>query len=156
MSEFNDYLCLTQNWATTKGYFLGDQRQLVSLSTDGKLVSRLQLFYISWLGGFLPRPSAFAGGGDIVGPIALLSSEFAATNNIAQRVRKDQSGSATSDSEKKRTREPEDLEGINKSISLEDLRRHFGHKRIDAAKSLDGNLLLTIFDLFSTIITLQG
>ncbi|KAI8553581.1 hypothetical protein RHMOL_Rhmol05G0027000 [Rhododendron molle] len=127
------------NWATMKGYFLGDQRpvEVISLSTDGKLVSRLQLFYISWLGGFSPQPSALAGGGDIVGPIALLSSEFAATNNRAQGVGKDQSGSVASDSEKKRTREQEDIEGINKSISLEDLRRHFDHKRIDAAKSLD-------------------
>ncbi|KAI8553587.1 hypothetical protein RHMOL_Rhmol05G0027400 [Rhododendron molle] len=99
-----------RDWATEKGYSLGDERpvEVISLSTHAELVSRLQLIYISRLGRFSPWLSALPGGGLIVGPIALSSSEFAATNNIAQHVRQDQRGSGASGSENERTREQED------------------------------------------------
>ncbi|KAI8553584.1 hypothetical protein RHMOL_Rhmol05G0027200 [Rhododendron molle] len=127
-----------QNWATMKGDSLGDERpfEVMSLSANAKLVSRLQRIHISWLGRFAPRPSALPGGGEIVGPIALSSSEFASTNNKAQRVGHDKSDSAASDSKKKRTREQEDREEINTSITLDDLRQHYGRKRKDVAESL--------------------
>ncbi|KAH7864384.1 hypothetical protein Vadar_028997 [Vaccinium darrowii] len=127
-----------QNWATRKGYSLGDERpvEFMSLSADGKLVSRLQRIHVSWLGTFSPWPLALPGGGEIVGPTALSSSEFAATNNRAHRVGQDQSGPTTSHSKKKRAREQEDREDINTSITLNDLRQHYGRKRKDAAESL--------------------
>ncbi|XP_058214196.1 protein NLP7-like [Rhododendron vialii] len=128
----------SENWATMEGHALGDKRpfEVMSFSADGKLVSRLQRIHISWLGRFAPRPSALPGGGEIVGPIALSSSEFASTNNKAQRFGQDKSGSAASDSKKKRTREQEDCEEINTSITLDDLRQHYGRKRKDVAESL--------------------
>ncbi|XP_058214187.1 serine/threonine-protein kinase ssp1-like [Rhododendron vialii] len=76
------------------------------------------------------------GGGEIVGPIALSSSEFASANNKAQRVGRDKSGSVVSDSKKKRTGEQEDCEEINTSVTLDDLRQHYGRKRGDVAESL--------------------
>ncbi|XP_058214169.1 uncharacterized protein LOC131325756 isoform X3 [Rhododendron vialii] len=126
-----------QDWATMKGYSLGDERpvQVISLSTLAKLVSRLQLIYISWLGRFSPRSSALPGR-EIVEPIALSSSEFAATKNIAQHVRQDQSGSVASDSRNERTREQEDPEEIYTSITSDGLRRLKGRmNREDAAAS---------------------
>ncbi|KAH7851283.1 hypothetical protein Vadar_009427 [Vaccinium darrowii] len=128
-----------QNWETMKAYSVRDKRpaEVLSLSTDGKLVSRLQLVHISWLVKFLPRPSAYRGGGEILGPIALLSSEFAATNNRAHGIRKDQSGSSfASHSEEERPGEPKDVEGTGSGISLEELQKLFVMKREDAAKIL--------------------
>ncbi|KAH7852735.1 hypothetical protein Vadar_028528 [Vaccinium darrowii] len=128
-----------QNWETMKAYSVSDKRpvEVLSLSTDGKLVSRLQLVHISWLVKFLPRPSAYRGGGEIVGPIALLSSEVAATNNRAHGIRKDQSGSSfASHSEEERPGEPNDVEGTGSGISLEELQQLFDMKREDAAKIL--------------------
>ncbi|KAH7852726.1 hypothetical protein Vadar_028395 [Vaccinium darrowii] len=144
-----------QNWETMKVYSVRDKRpvEVLSLSTDGKLVSRLQLVHISWLVKFLPRPSAYRGG-EIVGPIALLSSEFAATNNRAHGIRNDQSGSSSaSHSENNRPGEPEDFEERDGRISYEDLQKLFCMNRQDAAKILNGNLLLGTFHMFSTIIS---
>ncbi|XP_058214173.1 uncharacterized protein LOC131325757 [Rhododendron vialii] len=128
-----------QDLATMKGYSLGDERpvEVISLSTHAKLVSRLQLIYISWLSRFSPWPSALAGGVEVGGPIALSLSESATTKNIAQRVGQDQSGSAASDTENERTREQEDLEEIYTSVTSDDLRRLYGRmNRKDAAASL--------------------
>ncbi|KAI8553586.1 hypothetical protein RHMOL_Rhmol05G0027300 [Rhododendron molle] len=127
-----------QDWGIMKGYTLGDERpvEVIRLSTDGKLVSRLQVIYISWLGRFSPLPSTLAGG-EIVGHIALSSSQFATTNSIAQRVGQDQSGSASSDSKNERTREQEDPEEMYTSITSDNLRRLYGRmNRKDAAASL--------------------
>ncbi|KAH7852994.1 hypothetical protein Vadar_031841 [Vaccinium darrowii] len=126
-----------QNWATRKGQSLGDERpsEFMSLSADGKLISRLQRIHVSWLGRFSPWPSALRGAAEIVGPTALSSSEFAATNR-AHRVGQDQSSPTASHSKKKRTREQEDPEEINTSVTLNDLRQHYGRKRKDAAESL--------------------
>ncbi|XP_058214175.1 uncharacterized protein LOC131325758 isoform X2 [Rhododendron vialii] len=123
---------------TMKGYTLRGERpvEVIRLSTDGKLVSRLQVIYISWLGRFSPPPSTLPGG-EILGHIALSSSQFATTNSIAQRVRQDQSGSASSDSENERTREQENPEEIYTSITKDDLLQRMGRmKRGDAAASL--------------------
>ncbi|KAI8553583.1 hypothetical protein RHMOL_Rhmol05G0027100 [Rhododendron molle] len=127
-----------RDWATMKGYSLGDERpvEVISLSTHAKLVLRLQLIYISWLGSFSPRLSALPGR-EILGPIALSSSEFTATKNIAQRVGQDRSGSASSDSENERTRDQEDPREIYTSITKDDLLQLYGRmNRKDAAASL--------------------
>lgn len=135
-----------------KGYSLEGQRpvEVIGLSMGWKLVSRLQLIYLSWHIRYSPRPSALPGTGEIVGRIALSSSEFAANNNRADLIRQDQRGSIASHSENNRTRETANGKGINSSISLEDLLQCFGRKRKDAAESLGGNILLAIYLLVST------
>ncbi|KAH7853040.1 hypothetical protein Vadar_032519 [Vaccinium darrowii] len=134
------YQCPFQQkyWATMKGNHLVDERlvEVTSLCVDGKLILRLQRIHTSWLGRFSRRPSDLPGGGEFVGPITLSSSEFAATNNRAHHVGQDQSGATASHSKNKRTREQEDREEINKTITLNDLRQHYGRKRKDAADSL--------------------
>ncbi|KAH7851711.1 hypothetical protein Vadar_015663 [Vaccinium darrowii] len=126
-----------QNWATLKGYFLGDERpvDVISLSMDGKLVSRLQLIHISWLGKFSPWPPALPPG-EIVGrPLALSSSQLPSTSNRAHLGGQDQSGSTTSHSQNERTRDqPEGRKRKIKNLTIEDLRPYVGLTRADAAK----------------------
>ncbi|KAH7851369.1 hypothetical protein Vadar_010639 [Vaccinium darrowii] len=129
-----------QNWATLKGYFLRDERPVavISLSIDGKLVSRLQLIHISWFGRFSPRPPALPPGGEIVGPpLALSSSQLPSTSNRAQLGGQDRSGATASHSQNERTRDqPEGRKRKIKHFTIEDLRQLCRLNREDAAKEL--------------------
>ncbi|KAH7850705.1 hypothetical protein Vadar_001820 [Vaccinium darrowii] len=126
------------NWATLKGYFLGDKRPVavISLSMDGKLVSRLQLIHISWLGRFSPRPTALPPGGEIVEPpLALSSSQLPSTSNRAHLGGQDRSSSTTTHSQNERTRDqPEGRKRKIKNLTIEDLRPYVRLTRADAAK----------------------
>ncbi|KAH7852459.1 hypothetical protein Vadar_025028 [Vaccinium darrowii] len=127
-----------QKWAMMKVYSLEGQRPLevISPSTGWKLVSRLQVIHVSWLGRSSPGSSAIPGGGEIVGFIALSSSGFAATNNRANLLGQNPSGSTASHSNKKRRRDAAVDKGTNLYISEQDLRQHFGLTREEAARRL--------------------
>lgn len=101
----------------------------------------------NWLGRLSPWPPPLPPGGEIVGPLALSSSQ--STSNIAQLVGQDRSGSTSSHSEKKRTRELEGLERTTKNFTVEDLQPYVHLTRADASKRLHSNLLHATFQLFS-------
>lgn len=119
---------------------------------DVKLYSRLQFIQVSQFARSSPRPLALPDGGKIVGPIALSSSDFVATNNGVHLVEQDQSSSTASDYERKNRRETSDKQGITVCLcSVEGLQLQFGCKHKDAVKSRGGNLLLAIYILFLTM-----
>ncbi|KAH7851926.1 hypothetical protein Vadar_018423 [Vaccinium darrowii] len=124
-------------WPFQQGYFLGGERpvDVISLSMDGKLVSRVQLIHISWLGRFSPWPPALSTG-EIVGPpLALSSSQLPSTSNRAHLGGQDRSGSTTSHSQNERTRDqPESRKRKIKNLTIEDLRPYVGLTRADAAR----------------------
>lgn len=157
-SKFTDHLYCTQKWATRKGYSLRDKRPLEvsSLSMDEILGSRFPFIHMSQFARSLPRRLALRDGSNVVGPIALSSSDFAATNNRGFHVQQDQSGSTVSLYGRKNTRETSDRWGIiMSSFRVENLQQHFGCKHKDAVNRLGGNLLLAIHLLFLTILTLD-
>ncbi|KAH7853108.1 hypothetical protein Vadar_033344 [Vaccinium darrowii] len=127
-----------QKWAMMKVYSLEGQRPLevISPSTGRTLVARLQVIHVSWLGRSSPGSSAIPGGGEILGFITLSSSGFAATNNRANLLGQNPSGSTASHSKKKRQRDAAVGKGKNSDISEQDLRHHFGLTRDEAAKRL--------------------
>ncbi|KAH7852811.1 hypothetical protein Vadar_029502 [Vaccinium darrowii] len=128
---------INQKWVMMKVYSLEGQRPLevISPSTGRKLVSRLQVVHVSWLGRSSPGSSAIPGR-EIVGFIALSSSGFAATNNRANLLGQNPSSSTASHSNKKRRRDAAVDKGTNLYISEQDLRQHDGLTREEAARRL--------------------
>ncbi|KAI8553578.1 hypothetical protein RHMOL_Rhmol05G0026900 [Rhododendron molle] len=128
-----------QKWATRKWYSMGDESpfKVSRVSMDEKLDSRLQFIRMSQFARSSPRALAFPDRGEIVGPTALSSSEFAATNNKAHLVGQGQSSSTASHYQRKNMRETSDKQGLTMSLcSVEDLEQPFGCYHKDAVKNL--------------------
>ncbi|KAI8553595.1 hypothetical protein RHMOL_Rhmol05G0028200 [Rhododendron molle] len=131
-----------RKWATRKGYSLGDQRlfEVISLSMDEKLDSRLLIIHISKFARSSPPTLALPDGGEIAGPIASSLNEFSGTKDRPHFVRQDQSGSTASHYKRKNTRETPNIQGITMSLcSVQDLQQH-GWKHKDVVKRLDVNI----------------